>query len=211
MTSSREYFSDEFNEISLSEERLIRIWNNGAGIPVVHHKVENMYVPSLIFGHLLTSSNYDDTEQKVTGGRNGYGAKLCNIFSKKFVVETSSKENKKCFKQTWVNNMTKTTEPKINPNSGEDFTCVTFEPDLERFGMTELDEDTVSLFERRAYDIAASSRGVKVFLNGQRIPIKTFKDYVDLYLKDKGDDGSSVPASLYFFLVLWCSDRVSFI
>ena len=70
------------------EENLIRIWNNGAGIPVAYHKVENMYVPSLIFGHLLTSSNYDDTEQKVTGGRNGYGAKLCNIFSKRFVVET---------------------------------------------------------------------------------------------------------------------------
>ncbi|CUT98959.1 DNA topoisomerase 2 alpha [Echinococcus multilocularis] len=175
-------------------ENLIRVWNNGAGIPVVHHKVENMYVPSLIFGHLLTSSNYDDTEQKVTGGRNGYGAKLCNIFSKRFVVETSSKENKKCFKQTWVDNMTKTSEPKINPNSGEDFTCVSFCPDLDRFGMTELDADTVALFERRAYDVAASTCGVKVFLNGQRIPIKNFKDYVDLYLKGKGEDGDSAPA-----------------
>ncbi|VDK31554.1 unnamed protein product [Taenia asiatica] len=174
-------------------ENLIRVWNNGAGIPVVHHKVENMYVPSLIFGHLLTSSNYDDTEQKVTGGRNGYGAKLCNIFSKRFVVETSSKENKKCFKQTWLDNMTKTSEPKINPNSGEDFTCVSFYPDLERFGMAELDADTVALFERRAYDVAASTRGVKVFLNGQRIPIRSFKDYIDLYLKGKGEDGDSVP------------------
>lgn len=78
---------------------MIRIWNDGKGIPVVHHKVENTYVPTLIFGHLLTSSNYDDTERKVTGGRNGYGAKLCNIFSKKFIVETSSKEYKKSFRQ----------------------------------------------------------------------------------------------------------------
>ncbi|VDN98819.1 unnamed protein product [Rodentolepis nana] len=175
------------------EENLIRIWNNGAGIPVVHHKVENMYVPSLIFGHLLTSSNYDDTEQKVTGGRNGYGAKLCNIFSKKFIVETSSKDHKKCFKQTWVDNMTKTSEPKIKPSSGEDYTCISFYPDLERFGMTELDADTVALFERRAYDVAASTRGVKVFLNGERVPIKSFKDYIDLYLKDKAEDGTNVP------------------
>jgi DNA topoisomerase II len=43
-----------------------------------------MYVPELIFGHLLTGSNYDDDEQKVTGGRNGYGAKLANIFSSSF-------------------------------------------------------------------------------------------------------------------------------
>lgn len=93
--------------------------------------------------------------------------------------------------------MTKTSEPKINPASGEDFTCVSFYPDLDRFGMTELDADTVALFERRAYDVAASTRGVKVFLNGQRIPIKSFKDYIDLYLKGKGEDGDSVPVSLF--------------
>jgi DNA topoisomerase-2 len=53
----------------------------------------------MIFGHLLTSSNYNDDQKKVTGGRNGYGAKICNIFSKKFVLETSTKETKKSFKQ----------------------------------------------------------------------------------------------------------------
>lgn len=75
------------------------MWNNGKGIPVVIHKEENMYVPTLIFGHLLTSSNYDDEEEKVTGGRNGYGAKLCNIFSHRFTVETATKEYKKSLKQ----------------------------------------------------------------------------------------------------------------
>lgn len=66
---------------------------------MVEHKTEKMYVPTLIFGHLLTSSNYDDSEKKVTGGRNGYGAKLCNIFSTKFQVETQSSEEGKAFKQ----------------------------------------------------------------------------------------------------------------
>jgi len=46
---------------------MIKIWNNGKGIPVVEHKTEKIFVPSLIFGHLLTSSNYDDSEKKVTG------------------------------------------------------------------------------------------------------------------------------------------------
>ena len=75
------------------------VYNNGKGIPVVMHKDEKMYVPTMIFGHLLTSSNYNDEEQKVTGGRNGYGAKLCNIFSNKFIVETASIEYKLSFKQ----------------------------------------------------------------------------------------------------------------
>ena len=93
---------------------MVKVWNNGKGIPVVEHKVEKVYVPTLIFGHLLTSSNYNDDEQKVTGGRNGYGAKLCNIFSTKFTVETSSKEYKKAFKQSWANNMGKATDPKVS-------------------------------------------------------------------------------------------------
>ncbi|XP_060519505.1 DNA topoisomerase 2 isoform X2 [Cylas formicarius] len=169
-------------------ENEISVWNNGQGIPVVMHKDEKMFVPTMIFGHLLTSSNYNDEEEKVTGGRNGYGAKLCNIFSERFVVETASKEYKRQFKQTWAANMTKTAEPKVKDFFGDDFTKITFSPDLSKFKMERLDDDIVALMSRRAYDIAASTRGVKVFLNGQRLPIKGFKDYVDLFLKDREDE-----------------------
>jgi DNA topoisomerase-2 len=89
------------------EENLISIMNNGKGIPVVEHKDEKMFVPTMIFGHLLTSSNFNDEQEKVTGGRNGYGAKLCNVFSTKFIVETADKSAKKTFKQTWGANMSK--------------------------------------------------------------------------------------------------------
>lgn len=170
------------------EENIISVWNNGQGIPVVMHKEEKMYVPTMIFGHLLTSSNYNDDEDKVTGGRNGYGAKLCNIFSNKFVVETSSEEYGYCFKQTWTNNMTKTTEPKLKSCVGNDYTKITFSPDLTKFKMEKLEEDIVLLMSRRAYDVAASTRGVKVYLNGKKLPINNFKAYIDLYLKGKEDD-----------------------
>ncbi|XP_044767164.1 DNA topoisomerase 2 [Coccinella septempunctata] len=169
----------------------ISVYNNGHGIPVVMHKDENMFVPTMIFGHLLTSSNYNDEEEKVTGGRNGYGAKLCNIFSTKFTVETASKEFKKQFKQTWGSNMTKASDPKIRDFSGEEFTKITFCPDLEKFKMTELDSGLVGLLSRRAFDVAASTRGVKVFLNGTRVPVKNFKDYIDLFVKDKEDDAGN--------------------
>lgn len=55
---------------SFSENNTISVWNNGKGIPVVEHKVEKVFVPALIFGQLLTSSNYDDDEKKVTGKDN---------------------------------------------------------------------------------------------------------------------------------------------
>lgn len=147
-----------------------------------------MYVPELIFGTLLTSSNYNDDEKKVTGGRNGYGAKLCNIFSTKFTVETSSKEFKKSFKQTWHNNMKKDGDAEIGSAASEDFTKVTFSPDLKKFKMKELDDDIIALMCRRAFDIAGSSKGVSVYLNGKKVPVNGFKSYIELYTKDKLDD-----------------------
>ena len=83
-----------------------------------------------MFGHLLTGSNYDDSIKKVTGGRNGFGAKLTNIFSKKFVVENGDSAKKKRFKMTWQNNMSKKSDAEITAYDGDDFTCVTFEPDF---------------------------------------------------------------------------------
>ena len=164
------------------EKNSISIWNNGRGIPVEMHKEENMYVPSLIFGHLLTSSNYDDEEQKVTGGRNGYGAKLCNIYSNEFTVETASSESGRKFKQVWRGNMLKAGEPKIS-SSTDDYTRISFSPDLSKFKMDCLTVDTVALMSRRAYDIAGTCRGVKVVLNGKALKMKTFRDYVNLYLQ----------------------------
>ena len=79
-----------------TDSNKITVWNNGKSIPVEMHKKEQVYIPELIFGHLLTSSNYDDSIKKVTGGRNGYGAKLANIFSKTFkVVVADTKQKKK--------------------------------------------------------------------------------------------------------------------
>merc|ERR1719181_2620325 len=163
----------------------IKVWNNGKGLPVQIHKKHKVFVPELVFGHLLTSDNYDDSEKKVTGGRNGYGAKLTNIFSKKFKLETSDKGKK--YQQEWENNMSKKSKPRISRQSGKPYTCVEFWPDFKKFGMTGLDADTLSLMQRRVYDVAGTSGPkCKVSLNGKQLPIKEFADYCELF---HGEDG----------------------
>ena len=172
-------------KVNITPKR-ISIFNNGKGIPIKIHNTYNIYVPELIFGHLLTSSNYNDNEKKITGGRNGFGAKLTNVFSKLFIVETADKKVKKKFKIEYTDNMTKHKEAEIEKYEGEDFTRVTFEPDFRKFKMTELDNDIISLLKKRVYDVAGTSPSrVKVFLNDKKINIDNFKDYVDLYIKDK--------------------------
>jgi len=107
-------------------EESVRVYNNGEGIPVQRHREHNLWVPEMIFGHLLTSSNYDDDEAKVTGGRNGYGAKLTNVFSKRFEVETVHSRSHKKFSMRWSNNMLQHEEPTITSCDGPDYTMVTF-------------------------------------------------------------------------------------
>lgn len=165
-------------------ENFISIENNGNGIPVTMHKKENIYVPEMIFGHLLTSSNYDDDEKKVTGGRNGYGAKLCNIFSTEFTVETADTEHELKYKQVFQNNMTVKNKPSITKNTKkQQFTRISFKPDLAKFSMNEMDEDFEALIKKRVYDLAGCLEGVNVHLNGTKIPVKGFKQYCELYSK----------------------------
>lgn len=146
-----------------------------------------------ILGHLLTSSNYDDGEEKVTGGRNGFGAKLANIFSTEFRIETGDKGGNKLYRQVFRNNMSAKDEPVIGPYArGQDFTCITFKPDLAKFSMTHLEADTVALMTKRVYDLAGvTSSRVKVVLNGKPVPIKDFRAYADCYLK--GDEAKALP------------------
>ncbi|KAH8920847.1 type II DNA topoisomerase [Atractiella rhizophila] len=172
-------------KVEISEEE-ISVYNNGRGIPIKIHEKEKIYIPELIFGHLLTSSNYNDDEKKVTGGRNGYGAKLANIYSTEFTVQTADKEREKMYTQTWKDNMDKVGKAKIkDTKKGEEFTKITFKPDLKRFGLDEITPDMVALLTRRVYDLAGVCKGVKVHLNGKRIPMKSFKDYCELYVNGK--------------------------
>ncbi len=140
-------------------------------------------MPEMIFGHLLTSSNYDDDQQKVTGGRNGYGAKLCNIFSTEFILETVDSRKGKKYIQTWTNNMSKMDKAKITSVKGDDYTKITFIPDFKKFGMSGMDNDFEALVKRRVYDMAGTCKGVKVFLNGDKIKVSNFKKYMEMYTK----------------------------
>lgn len=72
-------------------------------------------------------------------------------------------------------------KPVITKSKGEDYTKITFSPDLSRFGMTELEDDIIALMYKRVYDLAGILSNVKVYLNGQLIKIKNFSEYVSLY------------------------------
>ena len=204
-------------KVNINDDNSITFYNDGDGILVEYMEEHKMYPPTLIFGSLLSGTNFDDNEAREWGGRNGYGAKLANIFSMKFIVETVCHVNKKKFYQEFTNNMQDKTEPVITSAKIKPYTKITWYPDFKRFNMTGLNDDIKALMCKRVYDIAGvTDKDTKIYLNDSLIQVKTFEKYVDMYIGDKSETSRVFEEGVGWQVVATCSDddifqQVSFV
>jgi DNA topoisomerase-2 len=168
------------------ETGYIEVGNDGDGIDVVPHPDNNnTYIPELIFGHLLTSINYDDSEDRTIGGQNGIGAKACNIFSKHFVVETIDTKTKQSYVQEFHDNMTVADTPVIRRCTKKGYTKIKFLPEYTRFGLDTLGKDMFDLMVKRVHDACAiTGKTTSVYVNGTKLMCHTFERYANMYLAE---------------------------
>lgn len=172
----------------------VKVWNDGRNIPCGKHEETGVHIPEMIFGQLLTSSNYDDSEERKTSGKNGYGVKLANMFSKKFTVDVFNAQEKVKYFQEWTNNMYNKSDPVITTrgfpktiDEGKNgYTCVEFFPDFSRFGMQEFSSDTIALMKKYAVDAAMTVHfnKVQLLLNGQVIKMDSVQTYLSYYFQE---------------------------
>ena len=175
-------------QIDISPDGTITMTNDGNGIDVAKHPEEDIWIPEMIFGHMRTSTNYDKSQKKITGGKNGFGFKLVLIWSTWGKVETIDHIRGLKYVQEFNDNLTIIHPPTITKcTSKKPYTTVSFKPDYKRLGLTTgLTPDMLSLFKRRVYDVAAiTDKTVKVKYNGELVPLKHFQQYVDLYIGEK--------------------------
>jgi DNA topoisomerase-2 len=172
----------------------IHMTNDGNGIDVAQHPEHKLWIPEMIFGHLRTSTNYDENKkEKIVGGKNGFGFKLVLIWSVWGRVETVDHIRGLKYTQEFKNNLTEIVPPIVTKTKVKPYTRVSFRPDYARFGLpgNNLTADMVALFLKRTYDIAAvTDKTVKVKYNGAVVPVRHFQQYVDLYIGAKGAGGS---------------------
>lgn len=168
------------------EKGEIVVYNDGDGIDIEMIPEHGIYPAELIFARLLSSANYDDDQERTWGGKNGYGAKLANIFSTSMTIETVDAKRKKKYIQVFSDNMSKISKPIITKYSGKPYTKITWLPDLSAFNLKHLDKIHESIMKTRVYDISAcTEKSINVHLNGTKIQEKTFEKYVNLYIGDK--------------------------
>jgi len=180
-------------DIQIDDDGTITMFNDGNGIDVEKHPEYNIWIPEMIFGHLRTSTNYDKTEKKIVGGKNGFGFKLVLIWSSIGSIETVDHVRGLKYCQTFRNNLDEICPPVITKCKNKPYTKITFKPDYQRLGLglngkQNLDPDMVALLRKRVYDIAAvTDKTMKIKYNSQPIPVKNFQQYIDMYIGSKQD------------------------
>lgn len=187
-------------KIMISDDGEISIENDGAGIPIARSKEHRLHIPEMVFGHLLTSSNYSNDATSTTAGRHGYGAKLTNILSHKFSVLCRTKGRE--FHMSWSDHMRKATAPRISAaesSSMKNMTRIKFSPDYQRFGYgdNKISPDMKRVLYKRIMDLAAMFPSVQITLNGVPFGFRNFKDYSMLYSFPNGE-GENPPLPYVF-------------
>ena len=178
--------------VNIDNKQWIEISNDGSCIPIELTKDKDgkeVYVPELLFGYLLSSSNYDDTKSRNgIGGTFGVGASLTNIFSKHFEVIIKNKDSQKEYKQIWKNNMSVKELPSIkNKDIKHNLITIKYLADFNYFGCTEYSDDIINHITKLIYDASLNSE-INIKLNSNKIGIKNMLDYVKSYYNDNNDN-----------------------
>ena len=160
------------------DNKFITIRNGGVPIPITIHEIEKIWTPQLIFSTLLTSGQYKKTV-RTGSGKNGYGSKLTNIFSKWMRIKIGNPYDKKYYEQLYEHNMVIIHPPTITDYSGEPFVEISFLMDFARFGYTEYPATVISWLAAVAVELAFTVK-VPVTFNGYRFEVNDvlqFKNY----------------------------------
>jgi DNA topoisomerase-2 len=171
-------------DISVVDGKTIVMRNDGESIDVEKHPEYGVYIPQLIFGELLTSTNYDKDEKKLVGGKNGYGVKLVNIFAKQLVLTVVDGKRQLKYTQTFANNMSIVNPPVVKPCKTKPYVEIEWTPDFEKFGWKNgIPSQLLKVIERRVYDLTMTvGKSIKVTWCDTAVKFRDFATYCSWYL-----------------------------
>ena len=197
--NQRRDMSQKYIKVGIHENGEISVSNDGSTVPIEEHDNTGVWKPTVVFSEFLSGSNFDDSETRFTGGRNGIGIKATNTWSTRFEVTIQNAASKKKFCQVFEDNMSKIGKAVVRSYSGKtSITTIKWMPDYEKLGMPEviqrgLDDNVRKLLQSRVYDICACVRPtVSVWLNDTKIGIKNLQQYAKLLQVEGNSANDSV-------------------
>ncbi len=149
-------------EVTLLPDGGVRVSDNGRGIPVDNHPVENRPALEVVHTTLHAGGKFDSKSYKVSGGLHGVGVSVVNALSTRLQVESVRRGH--VWRQTYQKGdpVTEVTRGEATDRTG---TTTTFWPDPEIFETTEWSYETLS---RRLQEMAFLNRGLTIVLTDER-------------------------------------------
>lgn len=159
----------------------IRVKNDGMGVPVVIDDEAQAWKPTIAFSHFRSGSNFVDTAgPRFTAGRNGYGCKATNVFSRVFTVKTADPVTHNLFEQRFADNMATVDVPRISKYKlKKGYTDISFLLDFPRLCGTDTMPDHVKQMVMSATVQAAACLQKKVTLaiNGVTLGVRHLRNF----------------------------------
>jgi DNA gyrase subunit B len=149
-------------DVTLLADGGVRVADNGRGIPVDNHPVENRPAVEVVLTTLHAGGKFDRQSYAVSGGLHGVGVSVVNALSARFEVEVQ--KDGYVWRQSYA-----ASEPTGPLQRGEPTeetgTIITFWPDEDIFESTVWSFETLS---RRLQEMAFLNRGLSITLTDER-------------------------------------------
>ena len=159
-------------EVELLPGNIVKVKDNGRGIPVGMHPTAGIPAVTVVFTVLHAGGKFGGGGYKVSGGLHGVGASVVNALSEWLEVEVCDGE--KIYKQTFERGNIKTDLEVIGESTNRG-TTITFKADPEIFKETTVYD----------YEVLQTRLREQAFLNaGIRITLKDTRDYENILEDD---------------------------
>ena len=149
-------------EVTLLEDGGVSVWDNGRGIPVDNHPVENRPAVEVVLTTLHAGGKFDGKSYAVSGGLHGVGVSVVNALSTKLDVEI--RKDGRVWRQSY--SVGDPTGPlQAGEQTDQTGTIITFWPDDSIFETTTWSFETLS---RRLQEMAFLNRSLLITLTDLR-------------------------------------------
>jgi DNA gyrase subunit B len=149
-------------DVTLLADGGVRVADNGRGIPVDNHPVENRPAVEVVLTTLHAGGKFDRESYAVSGGLHGVGVSVVNALSSRFEVEVY--KDGYVWRQSYAASVPTGPLQKGEPTE-ETGTIITFWPDEDIFESTVWSFETLS---RRLQEMAFLNRGLSITITDER-------------------------------------------